>query len=43
MAKTKIIYKCKDELIVKYMHPRGKEYLSYETEITVKETLKKHL
>ncbi len=40
MAKIKIIYKCKDELIVKYMHPRGKEHLSYETVITVKENVK---
>jgi len=40
MAKTKIIYKCKDELVVKYMHPRGKEYLSYETVITVEENTK---
>lgn len=40
MAKVKIIYKFEDELIVKYIHPRGKEYLSYDTVTTIRENVK---
>lgn len=36
-SQSRIIYKCKDELIVKYLHTQVSEYLSYDSMITIKD------
>jgi len=34
----KLIYKCKEELIVKYLHSQVTEYLSYAATITIRDS-----